>query len=763
MSKHYVDLKINGRLFPLWILHNYKKYKIPDLIRNENEDPCKFKLKDELYSYQNFIAKYLDYKGPYRELLIYHNLGTGKTATAINVYNILYNYTPGWNVFILIKAMLEDDPWISSLKKWLETDEKDIRFNNIKFIHYDSPFADKSFINAVKQVDSSKNTLYIIDEIHNFINNVYSNINTRVGKKAHVIYDYIMQDKKENDTVRILLLSATPVINHPFELSLIFNLLRPGIFPLNEAKFNDLYISPGGYKVLNPSSKNMFQRRIMGLTSYYTGATEGKFATQNTIFKNIPMSPYQQEVYDTFEELEKKMDRKRKGKKKANSTYKAYTRQSCNFVFPYIDQHINGETRPRPYQFRISTYEAEKILEGREDLIKEARNQEKLRVVLEYEEAMHKFINATGRYFDKKMEDDKQKGYTLNDEIDEFKNEYKMKLKEFMNKKKKSSLLESMISCSSKMTAICLYLFRSKGPAIVYSNYVKMEGLEILKMYLRLFGYTNYNDGYNNNYSQYIEFHGGIKDKRQRQANRKIFNDPKNIKGELVKVMLISPIGSEGMNLKNVRQVHIMEPYWHEIRIHQLIGRAIRLCSHKDLPMNERHVDVYRYKSIKPTGEWTTDEEIEDIAKTKDNLISSFLLPIKEVAVDCELNKSHNMQSDPYKCFKFDEPSLFDTFIGPAYKEDVYYDSKIDNGLNSLNSIVKRIKVIKIKAVEKHGETEFSSPTEYWYSKDSGVIYDLDLDYPVGKIYADKNGIPNKLNKDTYIIDYKIPIPKIDI
>ena len=97
------------------------------------------------------------------------------------------------------------------------------------------------------------------------------------------------------------------------------------------------------------------------------------------------------------------------------------------------------------------------------------------------------------------------------------------------------------------------------------------------------------------------------------------------------------------------------------------------------------------------------------------------------------------------------------------YKEDVYYDSKIDNGLNSLNSIVKRIKVIKIKAVEKHGETEFSSPTEYWYSKDSGVIYDLDLDYPVGKIYADKNGIPNKLNKDTYIIDYKIPIPKIDI
>ena len=46
------------------------------------------------------------------------------------------------------------------------------------------------------------------------------------------------------------------------------------------------------------------------------------------------------------------------------------------------------------------------------------------------------------------------------------------------------------------------------------------------------------------------------------------------------------------LNLENIRQVHVMEPYWHEIRIEQVIGRAIRFCSHKNLPLNERYVDI---------------------------------------------------------------------------------------------------------------------------------------------------------------------------
>jgi len=96
---------------------------------------------------------------------------------------------------------------------------------------------------AMKEADSSKKPLYIFDEVHNFIRNTYNNLTENKGKRAQIIYDYIVQEKKENDQARVILLSGTPAYNSPYELALIFNLLRPDTFPKNENRFNDIYIS----------------------------------------------------------------------------------------------------------------------------------------------------------------------------------------------------------------------------------------------------------------------------------------------------------------------------------------------------------------------------------------------------------------------------------------------------------------------------------------------------------------------------------------
>ena len=45
----YIDLKINGRLFPSWVLTNFKQYKLPEIVRKEGEDPCKITEKRELF------------------------------------------------------------------------------------------------------------------------------------------------------------------------------------------------------------------------------------------------------------------------------------------------------------------------------------------------------------------------------------------------------------------------------------------------------------------------------------------------------------------------------------------------------------------------------------------------------------------------------------------------------------------------------------------------------------------------------------------
>ena len=140
----FIDLQKNGRLFPSWVMMNFKKYKLPTILQKDNKDPCNVKnTKIELRKYQLFISSYLDYKSPYRNILIYHGLGSGKTASAINIYNMLFNYNPRWNVFILIPARLKKNPWLTDLDLFVQSKNKKERMKNIIFIHYDSPFADR--------------------------------------------------------------------------------------------------------------------------------------------------------------------------------------------------------------------------------------------------------------------------------------------------------------------------------------------------------------------------------------------------------------------------------------------------------------------------------------------------------------------------------------------------------------------------------------------------------------------------------------------
>ena len=153
-NSSYPILTHNGKIFPLWILKNFKKYKLDMIAESKNTNIEN--VTNAVKKYQAFIASYLDYRSPFKDILIYHGLGSGKTVTTINIYNLLYNYNPNWNVFILIKASLKDDPWIKDLNKWLSKNNFDDRYKNIYFIHYDSPSADKDFINKVKTADIQK-------------------------------------------------------------------------------------------------------------------------------------------------------------------------------------------------------------------------------------------------------------------------------------------------------------------------------------------------------------------------------------------------------------------------------------------------------------------------------------------------------------------------------------------------------------------------------------------------------------------------------
>ncbi len=778
----YPNLKINGRIFPVWILKNFSKYKLPEIIRKDDEDPCQIKTKLELRKYQEFIGAYLDYRSPYHDILIYHGLGSGKSATTINLYNVLYNATSGWNVFLLIKASLHDDPWEKDIKRWMSQQDYAHRYSNIKWIHYDSPYADTEFMDMIKNTDSSLKNIFIIEEAHNFISNVYSNLSSKKGKRAINIYDYIIQDKKENPSTRVVLLSGTPAINKPFELALMFNLLRPGIFPKSEVLFEQYFVDNTSLPSINLKTKNMFQRRIMGLVSYYIGATPDLYASQTTHFVDVPMSKYQTEIYDYYEEIEDKMAAKRKqAGKKSSETYRTYTRQSSNFVFPPIDQTVMGETRPRPSKFKIGEREMELLLQ--------TKDTEKIKQTLSsqsqaYFKMLDRFMDSLDSYFQKIYDKEKNSDSTIEIDMENFR-KYKSYEQWVREEKNKSELIKEMMKCSNKFVNCIFNVVKCPGPCLIYSNYVLMEGLDVLKVYLKYFGFDSFKNSNSKDYFRYGEFHNGIS-REVRRETIKIETDPENAHGKLIKIVMFSPAGAEGISLANIRQVHIIEPYWHEVRIIQMIGRAVRQCSHKDLPIKERHVDVYRYRSIKynikvkeiiegqtvtkvkeviedPNELRTVDFEIEDLARSKNNLIQTFLDSVKEVAIDCELFKNHNMMATKYRCFQFNEVSLFDKNIGPAYKDDIVEDLRISNGSNSTRSMTIKVKVIKIKGIVDGDPNK--EVINYWYNPDVeshgyGVVYDIDLNYPVGQVKFDEIGNPEKLDKETYKIEL-INIPSI--
>jgi len=111
-----------------------------------------------------------------------------------------------------------------------------------------------------------------------------------------------------------------------------------------------------------------------------------------------------------------------------------------------------------------------------------------------------------------------------------------------------------------------------------------------------------------------------------------------NVNGEKVKVILISKAAAEGLDFKNIRQIHILEPWYNMNRIEQIIGRGVRNQSHCKLPFEERNVEIYLHGSYTDNDEEAADLYVYRMAEKKALQIGRVTRLLKETAVDCILN-----------------------------------------------------------------------------------------------------------------------------
>ena len=365
----------------------------------------------------------------------------------------------------------------------------------------------------------------------------------------------------------------------------------------------------------------------------------------------------------------------------ASSTFRIFSRASCNFAFP------NPPQRPRPTKKKIGTVDKdedgdeavldEKSIEGTPASQTDVIDEE---TVEPNDDAYQKRIEAALDHLEKNAN-------TLLSQ--EGLQTYSPKFLEILNRLKNPN---------------------NRGCHLLYSNFRTLEGIGILKLIFEANGMRQFriqrSDGkwvMEDLPEEEMEkpafvLYTGTEDEEQKEIVRHIYNgtweqvdqgswktDPRelihkirakyqnNLYGGVIKLFMITSAGAEGINLRNTRYVHVTEPYWHNVRLEQVVGRARRIKSHMGLPEEMRTVEVFIYLSTLSNNQRkddrykelllndvshvsqertvTTDEYLYEIAQIKQKVNKQFLRLLKETAMDCHLYVSKHKKQEPFVCY----------------------------------------------------------------------------------------------------------------
>ena len=327
----------------------YRKFSYKDKIFENYNDTTKKGLKP----HQLFVINYLNPETPYKGLLAFHEVGSGKTFTGIGT--IIKNYEIGIKTFILLPASLKDT-WNNEITKFykevLDTPvvPEDL-LNYIKFISYNVPYS-----NIESELKDLKNNFLVVDESHTFISYMVK----RINKKAE-LYKLLMNPNYRPK--KILFLSGTPLINTPFEMAKTFqilsgneNLIKEDVSSLFKITYNNEKVDVS----VNNTIFTSIALQIGNMISFYKPKRDASYPTcisdiNSTI--ECTMSQKQNDNYITIfgAEADKALKSKNYSLKtlmfsdsSSDSTYFIHSRTASNFTYP-VSLIFNNELNIKYY------------------------------------------------------------------------------------------------------------------------------------------------------------------------------------------------------------------------------------------------------------------------------------------------------------------------------------------------------------------------------------------------------------------------------
>ena len=724
---------------------NQHKYEgiINKNIEEEANKACQSEF--EILPHQQFVKNFMSLDTPYNSLLLYHELGTGKTCSAIGITEEMRQYMKqtgiqkkimiiaspnvqdnfklqlfdanklkqiqngAWNldtcvgnsllkeinlsemdklprerVVKTIKGLIKryyrfmgydsvalySDSEIKNLKRKLNRKKQDSSFledtqNDLPEIMDLEPIREnddeETKLNKMKVIrklrEKFDHRLIVIDEFHNIV----AKKETSKKSSAKIILQIVRYCK----FTRFLLLSATPLYNSHEEILWITNMMN-----LNDKRavitMNQVFDKEGNFIkekkdgngiVLHESGQDLLRRKLTGYVSYVRGENPytfpfrvypKDFAVKENQFTNYPATTKHFNGTEIKHPPKNYVLNNLFMNKLGNYQLKVHSAliHNLNTIAKFESKEKFGfRDLIKPLSSLNMTYPSEvffKHLEEKPDTpyvgpINDLHGKDGLRNVMNFE-------TSTGLY-----------GVSFN-------YEYKPQI---LEKYGKIFSLEHIGKYSCKIAAICNAIQNSTGIVLVYSRYLE-GGLLPLALALEEMGISRYS--YSSHVrsflkekqpvlnpltmkpktakdeftAKYAMITGTSAYSQSNELDIELITNPSNFDGRHVKVVLISEAGSEGLDFKNIRQVHILDPWYNMSRIEQVIGRAVRNKSHCIFPLSKRNVEIYMHATHDGTELETADIYMYRLSEEKAIQIGQITRIMKESAVDCILNMNQN-------------------------------------------------------------------------------------------------------------------------
>ena len=627
-----------------------------------------------LNSQQIFLKNYISGTTPYKGILVFHGTGTGKTCASISIAERFRELVQkkGQKILIIASNIIQNE-----FRRTIFDKDKEMKAISKQVVQctgktYSLQSSKLSYEKQEKQIQQMIHDIYefygrvklvnkLSNEIHwdgkkeltdiqrNEIKKIYSNkviiideVHRALNEKEGSFREAIQIIIGNAENVRLVLMSATPMINRPEDILFSINLLR-----LNDRRpiitFKNIFTSDeSSNSIFVKNGEKLFRESIKGYISYVRGGETPRFP-----YKMIPKEasiPTSKYIFNGSEIDEKNRIQYTKLIVCPMDMFQYKIYKSIIQKLIKNSESISATGAPAPIQAGNIVFPLQNKNEGTYGISGYSKIPNESTFVTKKNSSGNEIYSYTSFC----------KGFLLQKNIGKY---------------------------SSKMKKIIDSILMSKGISFVYSKYIPAS-LRVMAFILEENGFTpaNITGG------EYSLFYSDTKKKpicykcfKEKHDSRdhewspakymlltgsqeftssdvaKItghVNREDNKYGKLVKVLLGSEVSAEGVDFKRIRQVHIMDGWYNKAKNDQIEGRAVRNGSHKDLLPSERNVDIYTYCitnpiSLKGKDRYieTYDEYLYRLSENKDKKIKKIEYVLKESAVDCLFQKYNNIRN----------------------------------------------------------------------------------------------------------------------